>query len=126
MKSSREGFSLVEVLIAVTLIALVLGSVVASNVRLAEMNSRAEVQAAQASAAEGIAQLYVGDVPADGEVRSGRVSTALPLRAMPEEDKAIWNVLEYRLQRSGNTLTIEISRSDVSPDPNPLRIEVGL
>ncbi|GGI87884.1 type II secretion system protein [Deinococcus wulumuqiensis] len=126
MKSSREGFSLVEVLIAVTLIALVLGSVVASNVRLAEMNSRAEVQTAQASAAEGIAQLYVGDVPADGEVRSGRVSTALPLRAMPEEDKAIWNVLEYRLQRSGNTLTIEISRSDVSPDPNPLRIEVGL
>lgn len=126
MKSSREGFSLVEVLIAVTLIALVLGSVVASNVRLAEMNSRAEVQTAQASAAEGIAQLYVGDVPADGEVRSGRVSTALPLRAMPEEDKAIWNVLEYQLQRSGNTLTIEISRSDVSPDPNPLRIEVDL
>lgn len=126
MKSSREGFSLVEVLIAVALIALVLGSVVASNIRLAEMNSRAEVQAAQASAAEGIAQLYVGNVPASGEVRSGRVSTALPLRAMPEEDKAIWNVLEYRLQRNGNTLTIEISRSDVSPDPNPLRIEVNL
>ena len=126
MKSSREGFSLVEVLIAVALIALVLGTIVASNIRLAEMNSRAEVQAAQASAAEGIAQLYVGDVPADGEVRSGRVSDALPLGNLTDEEKAVWNVLRYRLDRQGDTMTIEISRSDVSPDPNPLHLEVNL
>lgn len=126
MKHKSAGFGLVEVLIAVVFIALVLGSVVASNVRLAEMNSRAQVQAAQASAAEGIAQLYVHDVPASGEVRSGQVSQILPLQDLTEEEKAVWNVLHYSITRSGSTLNIEISRSDLPSDPNPLHIEVNL
>lgn len=122
-RSHTHAFTLIEVLIALVLVSVVLGSIILNNVRLAEINSRAEVQALEAGAAEAVAQLYVNDLPAPGETRSGSVSSVLPLTDLSENDKAIWNLLDYRITRQSR-ITITITRHDLQPDPNPLIIEV--
>lgn len=121
-----QGFTLIEILTAIVLIALVLGTVVISNIRLAEINSRAEVQALEASAAEGIAQIYANDLPSVGTTVSGRVTNVVPLQQLSPSEREVWSLLTYSLTRSSNIIVITITRSDVVPDPNPLTIEVTL
>lgn len=119
---NRQGFTVVEVLIALGIVGLVVSSIVINNVRLAEMNSRAQVQTLEASAAEGIAQLYVNALPT-GTVQ-GKVADALPNEPLDTSERAIWSVLNYTITNTGSTVQITIGRRDLTPDPNPLSIEV--
>lgn len=122
----QAGFTIIEVLVAFVILSIGIGMIISNNISLTETNSRAEVQALEATAAEALAQRYASQSLTIGSTVQGNVSTTVPLRDLDNPNsRAVWNVLTYTVARPAtDRVTITVARRDVPNDPNPLIIEV--
>ncbi|KQR11259.1 prepilin-type N-terminal cleavage/methylation domain-containing protein [Deinococcus sp. Leaf326] len=122
----QAGFTVIEVLVAFVVLSIGIGMIIQNNIALTEINSRAEVQSLQATAAEALAERYAAQSLPTGSTIQGNVSAAVPLRDLDNErDRAVWNVLAYTVARpSTDRVTITVSRRDIPNDSNALVIEV--
>ncbi|AZI44305.1 prepilin-type N-terminal cleavage/methylation domain-containing protein [Deinococcus psychrotolerans] len=117
-----EGFTLIEVLIAVVLVGLVVGSVIISSVNLSNVNARTQLQSLEVSAARAVALHFAATLPTPGQVLSGPVSRIIALNDLSEEQRNLMSRFGYTLSSTSNQLTLTIARLDVHPDPNTLNL----
>lgn len=122
MKDS--GFTLIEVLIAAVLLAVLIGSLVSINLHLAQTNARAEVQTVEAATAEAAITQYRNRLPAVGGSVSGSAANVLSSDSLSSTQQALLKVLSFTIARTnGSTLVVTVQRNDIE-DHNPLILQI--
>jgi len=120
--SSTSGFTLIEVLIATVLVGLIIGSVVISSVNLSSVNARAQLQSLEATAARAVALRYATTPPDAGTALTGPVSDVIALNDLSSNESDLMSRFVYVLSIHNTITTLNIHRSDLHPDPQPLII----
>lgn len=123
---NSSGFTLIEVLVSIFLIALVLVSLARNQMQMAKVNSDSNLQLVEAAVAEAASYRYGGQLLEQGFTASGNPETdfASLKSELTGNQQAVLGLLAYEVRNVGGTATIRVYPKASPEDPRQLIIEV--